>query len=101
MSMEALQARDPRDEEATLAHQAAVGDRAAFDRLFERYFARVAWHFRALDREAAERAIARTLEGVFLALDEGAAVSLAERAFLEARAAARHEEGSSGSEVMG
>jgi hypothetical protein len=94
-----VQVRDE-EQDAALARMAAAGDRPAFDRLFERYFARVAWCFRGLDREAAENAIARTLERVFLALDEGAAVSLAERAFLEARVVARQEEGASSSEVM-
>jgi hypothetical protein len=81
--------------DAELARRAAAGDRSAFDLLFERYFTRVVWHFRGLDRRAAEAAIARTLERLFSALDEGAGVTLAARALAEARSAARQDGGTS------
>jgi hypothetical protein len=76
-------------EEQALARRAAAGDRAAFDALYDRYFARMAWQFRELPESEAQLAIGRTLEQLFAQLGTDGDGPLAERAFLLARAARR------------
>lgn len=73
-------------EEGPLAARAARGDRAAFDALFDRYYARMAHAFRALPRPEAQAKIWETLEQVFTGLDTDAASPLLARAFRIARA---------------
>lgn len=70
-------------EEAGLARRVATGDRAAFDLLFDRYFARVARFYRDLPPEQAQAAIWQALEQVFAGLD--CEEDLAARAYRIAR----------------
>lgn len=70
-------------EEAALACRAAAGERAAFDELFDRYYARMAWLYRDLPREQGRAAIWQALEQVFAGLDSEA--DLAARAYRIAR----------------
>ena len=72
-------------EEADLAMRATRGDREAFDQLYDRYFARMAWRFRELSPETAQAAIWEALEQLFKGLCAGDA-PLSERAFRIARA---------------
>ena len=80
------QQRDGRErEEHELALRAAAGDREAFDQLYDRYFARVAWQVRDLPEADAQAAIWETLEQLFLGLD-ATDVPLGTRAYRIARA---------------
>jgi hypothetical protein len=75
--------RRPEDldrEERDLAARAVRGDRAAFDRLYDRYFDRAAWQFRDLPEAEARAAIWETLEQVFAGLGSGD-LPLAARAY--------------------
>jgi len=74
-------------EERELARRAAGGDRFAFDILYDRYFARVAWHFRDLPELRAQAAIWEALEQIFAGLT--CAAPFAERAYRIARASGR------------
>jgi hypothetical protein len=56
-------------QETHLAQCALKGDRSAFDELFERFFARVAWHHRHQSRRRREAAIAEALRRVFLEIE--------------------------------
>ena len=76
-------------EEQALARRAAAGDREAFDSLYDRYFARVAWQFRELPESEAQLAIGQTLEQLFAHLGVDGHEPLAQRAFSLARAALR------------
>ena len=73
------------EEEQQLAQRALAGDRDAFDQLYDRYFARMAWQFRSLPETEAQAAIWETLEQLFAGLDSDE-LPLAERAFRIARA---------------
>ena len=67
-------------EEEVLAQRAMAGDRAAFDQLFDRYYARMATQFRNLPGAEYQRAMWDALEQLFAGLateDE----PLPERAF--------------------
>lgn len=56
-------------EERALAARAANGDREAFDLLYDRYFARVAWQVRDLPQPEAHAAIWEALEQIFAGLE--------------------------------
>jgi hypothetical protein len=56
-------------EERELATRASSGDRAAFDLLYDRYFARVAWQVRDLPQPEAHAAIWESLEQIFAGLE--------------------------------
>jgi hypothetical protein len=56
-------------EERALAARAARGDREAFDLLYDRYFARVAWQVRELPQPEAHAAIWESLEQIFAGLE--------------------------------
>lgn len=56
-------------EERALAGRARAGDRAAFDLLYDRYFARVAWQVRDLPTAEAHAAIWESLEQIFAGLE--------------------------------
>ena len=81
-------------EERDLAQRAARGDRIAFDRLYDRYFARVAWQFRDLPEPHAQAATCEALEQIFAGLRCGA--PLAERAYRIARRSSASRTGSGG-----
>lgn len=70
-------------EESLLARRAAAGERAAFDALFDRYYARLSWYFRRLPPDEARAAIWQTLEQLFASLDSED--DLARRAYRIAR----------------
>jgi hypothetical protein len=70
-------------EEARLAQRAAAGERAAFDALFDRYYARLSWYFRDLPPDEARAAIWQTLEQLFASLENDD--DLAQRAYRMAR----------------
>lgn len=76
-------------EEARLARRAAAGDREAFDRLFDRYFARLGRLYRDLPPAQARAAIQDALQRLFAGLQDGddlptRAVRIARRARSEA-----------------
>lgn len=84
-------------EEGELAFQTVNGDRAAFDRLFDRYFNRVAWQLRSLPEREAHAAIWEALEQIFAGLATSDRSELAARAYRitrssRASAAARVEQ---------
>jgi hypothetical protein len=56
-------------EERELAARARRGDREAFDVLYDRYFARVAWQLRDLPQPEAHAAIWESLEQIFVGLE--------------------------------
>lgn len=56
-------------EERALAARARAGDREAFDLLYDRYFARVAWQMRELPQPEAHAAIWESLEQIFAGLE--------------------------------
>jgi hypothetical protein len=56
-------------EEAALARRAAAGERAAFDVLFDRYYARLHWLYRDLPSGEAQAAVWEALEQIFVGLD--------------------------------
>ena len=60
---------DVAQEEVALARRTAAGDRKAFDELFDRYFARLHWHYRDLPQAEAQEAIREVLEQLFAALE--------------------------------
>ena len=63
-----------------MALRAAGGDQAAFDELYDRYFARMAWQFRELPEREKQAALWESLEELFAGL--GASEEpLDERAF--------------------
>ena len=68
-------------EEGELAARTANGDRAAFDRLFDRYFDRVARQLRDLPEREANAAIWEALEQIFAGLAAGDRTQLALRAY--------------------
>jgi hypothetical protein len=74
---------DLTQEEAELARRALAGDRGAFDALFDRYYARLAWFFSDLPQGEARAAIWQTLEQIFVGLDSEE--DLAARAYRIAR----------------
>jgi hypothetical protein len=76
------------DDEAALARRALAGDREAFDRLYDRYFPRVARCFRDRRPDEAQALIWETLEQIFKGLDT-TDPPLAERAYRIARASSR------------
>lgn len=73
-------------EEAALAARAARGERAAFDALFDRYCARMAYAFRTLPTPEAQAKIWEALEQVFAGLACDTTTPLATRAFRVAQA---------------
>jgi hypothetical protein len=75
-------------EERELAARLLAGDRAAFDRLFDRYFDRMAHLFRGLPEGEAQQRIAGALERLFgdLPADGGTPIAVhAHRVAREAR----------------
>lgn len=70
-------------EESALARRAAAGEREAFDVLFDRYYARLAWLYQDLPRSEARAAIWEALEQIFAGLDSEE--DLAARAYRIAR----------------
>jgi hypothetical protein len=72
----------PDDDEAALARRASSGDQQAFDRLYDRYFARTSWYFFTIfGRREAKVAVGEVLTELFNSLDEPSRLSLAERAY--------------------
>jgi hypothetical protein len=74
---------DLTQEEAELARRAATGDRAAFDTLFDRYYARLTWLYSDLPQGQARAAVWEALEQIFAGLDSEE--DLAARAYRIAR----------------
>jgi len=72
---------DAAGDEIALARRASAGDQAAFDLLFDRYFARTSWYFTIFGRRDAETAVAEVLRELFGSLGEPSDLSLAERAY--------------------
>ncbi len=63
-------------EEAELARRTVAGDRAAFDELFDRYYARLRWYYRDLPQDDAQAATWEVLEQLFASLDQVSDVGL-------------------------
>ena len=57
------------DDESDLARRAGAGDQQAFDLLYDRYFARVAWQVRDLPQPEAHAALWESLEQIFAGLE--------------------------------
>ena len=72
-------------EERDLAARTVLGDRAAFDQLFDRYFNRVAWQLRNLPEPEGRDALWEALEQIFGSLEASDDSWLAERAYRIAR----------------
>lgn len=74
------------DDEPALEQRAAAGDQEAFDLLYDRYFARVAWYFTIFSQREAKTAVEEVMLELFGTLAAASDRSLARRAFDLARA---------------
>lgn len=73
-------------DEADLERRTIAGDRQAFDLLYDRYFARMAWYFTIFSQREAKTAIREVMVELFGSLAEPSEHSLAKRAYQLARA---------------
>lgn len=73
-------------EETALEQRAAAGDKEAFDQLYDRYLARLAWYFTIFSAREAKVAVAEVMVELFGSLANPTDRSLARRAYDLARA---------------
>ena len=73
-------------DEAALEQRAAAGDQEAFDLLYDRYFARMAWYFTIFSPREAKVAVREAMVALFGSLTGPSDLSLARRAYDLARA---------------
>jgi len=74
------------DDEPALEQRAAAGDQEAFDLLYDRYFARMAWYFTIFSQREAKAAVEEVMLELFGTLAAPSDHSLARRAYDLARA---------------
>ncbi len=70
------------EEESTLVRLAGAGDKAAFDQLYDRYFARASWFYLTIFTQREARvAVKELLTELFGSLSKPSHLSFAERAY--------------------